>query len=412
MFSRTATSPFFASIPDRGAAMTALFRQFHGFFVSLKLTVVLLALSIVLIFWATLNQADLGVWGVHEKFFHSFFVLEKIPGTEIPVPVFTGGYFIGGLLLINLLAAHISRFRLTWRKLGIWLTHSGLILLLVGELLSGLWQEDYDLTLGKGETRNYSESERHNELAVVDATDPAFDDVVAIPEELLARGEAVQTPQLPFRIVPRAYYPNAALQMRRDAPGAPPSLASQGIGPQIVATPIPATAKEDERNLPAAFVELVGPDGSLGTWLVSAELPAPQRFSYSGREWKLTLRFQRRYLPFSLTLLKFSHDIYPGTDIPKNFSSHVRLDAAGGGSRDVLIYMNNPLRTAGLTFYQKSFVPTDRPEQDSTTILQVVRNPSWRIPYLACLMMALGLILQFGQHLAAFARRRRAAPAP
>ena len=387
--------------------MTPLFRQFHDFFVSLKLTVVLLALSIVLIFWATLNQADLGVWGVHEKFFHSFFVLEKIPGTEIPVPVFPGGYFVGGLLLLNLLAAHISRFRLSWRKLGIWLTHSGLILLLLGELLSGLWQEDYDLTLSNGETKNYSESERYNELAVIDVTDPKFDDVVAIPEELIARGETVQNPKLPFRIVPRAYYPNAALQMRRDAPGAPPSLATQGIGPQIAAAPIPVTSKEEERNLPAAFVELVGPDGSLGTWLVSSELPMPQHFSYGGHEWKLIMRFQRRYLPFSLTLLKFSHDIYPGTDIPKNFSSRVRLNSAGGGGRDVLIYMNNPLRTGGLTFYQKSFVPTGRPDEDSTTILQVVRNPSWRMPYVACLMMALGLVFQFCLHLAAFARRRR-----
>src|ERR1019366_6966992 len=107
---------------------------------------------------------------------HSFFVLEKIPGTEIPVPVFPGGYFIGGLLLINLLTAHISRFRLSWRKLGIWLNPSGLILLLVGELLSGPWQEDYDLVLDNGETKNYSESERANELAIISATDPKFDD--------------------------------------------------------------------------------------------------------------------------------------------------------------------------------------------------------------------------------------------
>jgi len=392
--------------------MNAILRQFQDFFVSLKLTVVLLALSIVLIFWATLTQADLGVWGVHEKFFHSFFVLEKIPGTEVPLPVFPGGYFIGGLLLLNLLAAHISRFRLSWRKLGIWLTHSGLILLLVGEFMSGLWQEDYDLTLAQGETKNYSESERYDELAVIDATDPKIDDVVAIPEELIARGDSVQSPKLPFRIVPRAYYPNTALQMRRDAPGAPPSLATQGIGMQIVATPIPVTSKEDERNLPAAFVELVGPDGSLGTWLVSAELPMPQHFSFAGRDWKLAMRFQRRYLPFSLTLVKFSHDVYPGTDIPKNFSSQVRLNPADGApGRDVRIYMNNPLRTAGLTFYQKSFVRTDRPESDSTTILQVVRNPSWRMPYLACLMMAIGMVLQFSLHLAAFARRRRAAPA-
>jgi len=94
--------------------MTPLVRQFRDFFVSLKLTVVLLVLSLVLIFWATLAQVQLGVWGVQEKFFHAFFVLELIPGTSIPVPVFPGGYFLGGLLLINLVAAHIYRFRLEW----------------------------------------------------------------------------------------------------------------------------------------------------------------------------------------------------------------------------------------------------------------------------------------------------------
>jgi len=383
--------------------MTALLRQFRDFFVSLKLTVTLLALGIVLIFWATLAQTDLGIWGVHQKFFHSFFVLEKIPGTEIPVPVFPGGYVIGGLLLINLVTAHVARFRLGWKKGGIWLTHTGLILLLVGELLSGLWQKDYDLTLDNGETKNYSESERDNEVALIDATDPQFDNVVAIPEALVANGETVQHPRLPFRVVTRLYYPNAVLQMRRDAPDAPPSPASEGMGTQIVATPVPVASKEDERNLPAAFIELVGPDGSLGTWLVSPELPMPQHFSYAGHDWKIVMRFQRRYLPFSLTLLKFSHDIYPGTDIPKNFSSRVRVNTPGAPGREVLIYMNNPMRTAGLTFYQKSFANEDR-----TTVLQVVRNPSWLMPYIACTLMALGLVLQFSLHLAAFARRRRA----
>ena len=96
--------------------MTPLVRQFRDFFVSLKLTVVLLALSIVLIFWATLAQVQLGIWGVQEKFFHTFFVLENIPGTAIPVPVFPGGYFLGGLLLLNLVAAHLYRFRFEWKK--------------------------------------------------------------------------------------------------------------------------------------------------------------------------------------------------------------------------------------------------------------------------------------------------------
>ena len=49
-----------------------------------------------------------------EKYFRSFFVLAK-PFGDVPIPVFPGGYLIGGLLLINLIAAHVYRFAFSWR---------------------------------------------------------------------------------------------------------------------------------------------------------------------------------------------------------------------------------------------------------------------------------------------------------
>jgi hypothetical protein len=35
-----------------------------------------------------------------------------------------------------------------------------------------------------------------------------------------------------------------------------------------------------------------------------------------------------------------------------------------------------------------------------------VQNPSWLIPYISCALIALGMVLQFGMHLARFVRRR------
>lgn len=181
----------------------------------------------------------------------------------------------------------------------------------------------------------------------------------------------------------------------------------------MIATPLPLTYKMDERNLPTAFVELVGAEGSLGTYLAaphpSREPPhqpaiAGQRFEHAGRTWTIGMRPTRSYKPFTLTLLKFSHDRYAGTEIPKNFSSRIKVTTPDGrDDREVLIYMNNPLRYAGLTFYQASFEPGN----DKVTILQVVRNPSWQLPYIACAMMTLGLVWQFGIHLVAFVGKRR-----
>jgi hypothetical protein len=382
--------------------MTDTVRQLRNFFVSLKLTVVLLGLGMVLIFAATWAQVDLGIWAVQKEFFHSFLAIWHVGALFIPLP---GGYLVGGLLLINLIAAHIYRFKLTWKKTGIFLTHLGLILLLVGELLSGLWQRDFHMRLEEGESRNFAESDRYNELAIVDTTDPQSDEVVAIPEEFLARGEVVQHPKLPFRVATKLYFPNSFLSNRTESADAPPSPATTGIGLRVAASAAAITSKPEERNIPSAFIELIGAEGPINTWMVSTH-PAmvPQNFSYAGRTWKIALRPQRVYEPFSLTLLKFSHDVYAGTDIPKNFSSRIRLTTPNGhDDREVLIYMNNPLRYAGLTFYQASFEEGN----DKVTILQVVRNPSWLLPYVACGLMTFGLLVQFGIHLFGFVTKRR-----
>jgi cytochrome c biogenesis protein ResB len=137
-------------------------------------------------------------------------------------------------------------------------------------------------------------------------------------------------------------------------------------------------------------------------------LSDPQKFACNGRTYQITLRPVRYYKPYAVTLLAFNHDIYPGTDIPKNFSSKIHLhDPSTGEDRDVLIYMNNPLRYRGETYFQASFEPGDK-----GTILQVVRNPASLTPYVACSLVALGLLVQFLTHLVKFARKRAVAAHP
>jgi hypothetical protein len=264
------------------------------------------------------------------------------------------------------------------------------------------------MRIDEGETKQYSESFLASELVLIDHSDPKFDTVVAVPEALLADKKSLQHPKLPFAVTIREYYPNVNLQMRNQAAAnAAPSPATAGLGAQLALIPLPVTYKPDERNIPGAYVEITSPEGPLGVWLVSPQLGMPQTFQCAGKTWEVALRAQRHYYPFSLTLLKFSHDKYAGTDIPKNFSSRIRVRSdEGHDDREVLIYMNSPLRYGGETFYQAGF-----DKNDTTTILQVVRNPSWTLPYIACVMMGLGLVIQFGFSLAGFFRKRSAAAA-
>jgi ResB-like family len=374
-----------------------MWRRFVDSLASLKVTIICLVAAMVLIFAGTLAQVHLGIHETQQRYFQSFFVWWPPASRGLGIPVFPGGHLIGAVLLVNLVAAHAKRFRWAWRKLGIHLTHAGLIILLAGGLFTDLFAVESHMRLGVGDTKNYSEDARRKELAVIDTTDNGSDEVTAIPDNILRQSRAIDHRSLPFRIVVTSFYQNSRLRI----------LSQADKEAQIVVHSAPRATGVDEHDVTSAAIEIIpkhsGP--SLGTWLVSDALDAPQTFSCDGRNWMIALRPMRYYKPYSVTLQKFTHERYTGTEIPKNFSSRVTLiDPERTVKRDVLIYMNHPLRYRGETFYQAGFQ-----KDDQATILQVVHNPTFIAPYVACVIVAAGLLVQFGYHLVGFSRKRRTA---
>lgn len=386
-----------------------MLRKLIDLITSLKLTIICLAAAMVLIFAGTIAQVHLGIWEAQHRYFQSLFVWWPPEGRGFRIPVFPGGHLIGAVLLINLIAAHAKRFQWAWRKFGIHLTHAGLIIMLAGGLFTDLFAVESHMRLSWGDTKNYSEDPRRMELAVIDTTDAELDQVTAIPEAVLRQSRTIEHKSLPFRIVMRNYYQNSRLHMvNEDGVNGRP-IANQGPGTQVVVEPAPRATGVNDRDLVTAAIEIIPkpPEGtverSLGTWLVSDALGAPQTFASAGRTWQLVMRPARYYKPYSVTLQKFTHEKYVGTEIPKNFASQITLiDPERAVNRNVLIYMNHPLRYRGETYYQAGFE-----RDDKTSILQVVRNPSFIAPYVACIVVAAGLLVQFGYHLVGFSRRRR-----
>ena len=380
-----------------------------NFLGSLRLTVVLLSLTLLLVFFGTLAQVKLGIYTVQKLYFQSFVIFWGPEGAGWKIPVFPGGYLIGAVLFVNLIVSQIQRTSFSVGKLGLWLTHVGIILLILGQLATDMLQVETHMRLTEGESSNYSESYRDNELVLIDTSAPDKDTVISIPEEILAKrqilGPPLLPPNLPFSIQVIQYMPNSRLFQLAQNSGEKPA-ASQGFGRSLAVRPQPLTSKTDERNLPSAIIELRGSQGSLGTWLVSTWLNDAQEFSHEGKSWQLAFRPRRYYKPYSITLLKFTHEKYPGTEIPKNFASRVLVtNPKTGERRETDIYMNNPLRYGGETYYQGSYDPND----PRVSILQVVRNPGWLTPYVACILAAAGLLIQFMTHLIQFVRERRAA---
>lgn len=366
-------------------------------FSSIEFILVCMALALVLIFFGTIAQVDLGTFIAQKKFFDSWFIDAAAFGRRFPI--FPGGLTVGVLWFCGLTAALVTRFDFWRRNPGLLLSHLGMMLLLLGQFLTQTFAHESQMAIPVGATSNYVEDTRSAELAVIDHSDPAKDHVVSIPASILSRRATIETPLLPFTMKVLKFFPNAEMAMAA-APDA--AAATQGIGARVAVTEVAPVTSDDETNAATTVVEIFDGGRSLGTWLVSMGLGAPQSVHAGGKDFELRMRPRRRILPFALTLLEFHHDIYPGTDIPKNFSSLVRLvNPQTNEDRPVKIFMNHPLRYSGQTFYQASFG-----EGDQLSVLQVVQNPAWLTPYLSCALVAGGLLIYFLAKLSSFIRRR------
>jgi hypothetical protein len=451
---------------------------------SLKLTVTLLAMATFLVFAGTVAQIDKGIWTVVDEYFRCAFAWIDFRiffprSWDVPGGFwFPGGWLIGGLLLINVLAAHLTRFsvkasgarlvtglaviaagvaltamiiagvfdsdiaateeaafwRVLWRlgkgggaaivlmvgcvlmfkkRAGIVLLHGGIILLLISEFVTGTFAVEGRMRIFAGESVNFVEHMRTVELALIDRSDPNVDHVTVIPARRLSRGGKISDDRLPVDVeVVRLMRNSRLLDAMKVAPDA--NLATTGSGVVAVASGQPeasGTDTEQTLDIPAAYVALTAKNGtgSLGTFLVTPWLDntdlARQIVAVDNREYELYLRFARTYKPYRIELVEFRHDKYVGTEKPKNFSSEVRvIEPEKDVDRTVKIWMNNPLRYAGETFYQSSFEPGK-----DLTILQVVRNSGWMIPYLSCMLVGVGMTVHMGTKLIAFLRQRRGA---
>jgi hypothetical protein len=405
------------------------------FLTSLRLTVACLAFGIVLVWVGTVAQADEGLYIAQERYFKQWWVLGvTLWGKNLPI-MLPGGYLIGVVLLVNLITAHIKRFQWGWKKVGIHLTHAGIVVMLLGQLVTDMAQVESHLRFGEGETKNFTEDHKKHELIFARDVDGGKEEVVAIPEELMNRKGATLALPLPakpnaFEVRVKDYGINS--QIRQRAPmmdkGEPP--ATQGSGAKATVLPQPEAKSMDARNLPYAVIEVV-PRGAAETnppqtWLVSPWL-ADQEMEIDGQKYRVGFRSTRYYFgqdlgkePFQMSLLKTTHEIYPGTatasdpqGIPKNFQSRVRLEnAASSEKREADIFMNNPLRYQGLTFYQYQMGRDEMDTARGTSTLQVVRNPSWLAPYIGCIIVGIGMTWQFMYHLVGFVRKRTAQPLP
>jgi hypothetical protein len=462
-------------------------------FMSLKLTVVLLVLSMVLVFAGTLAQIDKGIWTVMDQYFrcliaridlYIFFPRSMdIPRFWIPFP---GGFLIGFLLVANLITVHWASFKVQarggrrvagliflllgvlvtvgvmfgwgtapvaatesdafWRvflrlgrgtlaavvlyiaclllyrkRAGMVLLHAGILFLLIGEFATALYAVEATMTIKEGETASFIDHSQQLELSFADTSNADYDFVTVIPSSRLKDGALIEHEDLPFDIRVIRYMVNSSQPQGLQAIPEPqrsryPQYEAYGSRLYVAERP-EVSGATGTRNAPAVDVELIDRQTGetmgryiLSLWFypnfVNHAWDMPTTIRVGDKSYTVYFRFHREYLrspsgnPYSMKLLDFVHDKYEGTQMPKDFASQILLINEGDNvERELRIWMNNPLRYARRTFYQSGYLP-----DDSGTVLQVVRNDTWMIPYLACMIVFVGMAGQFVQSLRRYQR--------
>ena len=328
----------------------------------------------------------------------------------------------GGLSGIILLVGCIMLFK---RRAGVVLLHLGIGLMMFSEFFVGQYAVEERISLEEGETTNFARDIRSVELAIVDTSDPNEDKVIAVPGSRLVpkrrwfgRSDdqvVVQDAELPFDLHIQQYMRNSELIKAEEAES---NVATVGSGLTIVAKPARPSSGTDggEVDYAAAYVDIrkKGTDESLGTYLLSQIMAADgmsEKVEVDGQVYDVSLRFKRSYKPYLASLKDVRKDDYLGTNMPMNYSSDVVLTRAndqgqaGESIGEFHIWMNNPLRYSGETFYQSGYFFNPRTETETTT-LQVVRNTGWMMPYIGCMLVGVGMAAHFCVGLWRFLEKR------
>lgn len=352
-------------------------RDILGFLTKPVILFWILPFLMVLVIAGTLAQKELGIYMVQEKYFAAWIAWIG------PFP-FPGGILLIGLFFINLTAKFLFDTRWSLQKVGSNIAHLGILVLIFGGLVSSFVSKEGYLVLEEGKSKAYVEDYYDRALVIRNADEETL---VEIPHAKLHTGLTITDPKIPFTLTLTQYCYNCSISQRPQnlqdgwtSPGKFMQLTDKKRDPQ------------EEKNMTGIEFSVSDLPPNESKFLTFDQFPKPPQIEKDGKVYTVTIERSRRPLPFTVTLKKFSQSLHPGTDMAKGFTSDVTV-TDNGTTWPARIMMNEPLRYKGFTLYQSSF---DQSGEVPFSVLTVVENKGRLFPYLASLIISLGLIMHIG----------------
>ena len=352
-----------------------------NFLSSFKIALVSLFLLGVLIVVGTIEQSELGLYLAQKKIFDSvFFMLGPIP---LP-----GARLVMWVMFINLLIYMIFKFDYRWKKLGLIISHIGILALFLSSFITFHYSRESIITLKEGEASNISE-DYYNWRVFLIKNSAAKRSLEILEDFKLDKLYKFDD----FDLKISRYYPNGRVL---DTPFAGRVYKKFDI------------EKDYENNSPLLSLTLLDRLKDASAKPRVFDLDAfdnnLEEFKYKGVNYTVMLKREQYQLPLQIRLIDVVRELHPQSSTPKSFQSDVEILEPGSSlPRPVKISMNKPLRYKDFTFFQASY-GVDQSGLELSSFA-VVENPGRILPYLATLLATLGLIIHFLFHFFAHLQR-------
>lgn len=376
-----------------------LFISSYGF------AVVLLLFLLLLTFLGTLEQAELGLYAVQQKYFESIFLVHHFFGV-VPVPL-PGAYLCMILFAANLICGGILRAPKDWRTPGVLITHIGILVMLAGAFVTFKYSLDGNMRLYEGEESD--EFVSYNDWVIEIGRPEAGAEMLVIQQDKFIdlkphEERTFRAPSLPFTLTLSGF--------GRNTEPAPAGQSGARAVDGITLRQLPLDPK-GEQNAAGTYVSVTDKaSGETTEGIVWGYARQPFIVESGGEDWAIHLTHKTWQVPFSLRLDKFHHELHPGTNMPANFESEV-TKFEDGSEEQIRIWMNHPLRNQGYTFFQSSWGPSNAgPNDPLYSVFSVVKNPADASPLWSCIIISIGMSIHFLQKLLRYLKlesRRRAA---
>lgn len=325
----------------------------------------------------TLAQKYIGLYQATKIYFSDLVIwLGALPLPGFPI--------LMAIMGVNIIAKLWFKSPWSLRHSGIIVAHLSVALLLFGGLLTALMSEEGFLDLAEGQSKSFASDYHMREFVVLDVTNNQR--IQAWPHLDLSAGQTVQSDALPFTIKILETCQNCKIEKRETFDEA---FNYNGMA-QFMRLTAGDLKLQNEENMSGLAFKVSGPKIEQPQIFVSLEdVPRWPEVTINDVTYRMMVQKIKRSMPFSVELIDVEKIVHPGTALAREYQSHVRIRDERG-EWESLIRMNEPLRYRGYTLFQSSF---SQSQVGEVSVLAVVRNVGRSFPYIAGLIMALGLVM-------------------